>query len=43
MEYDVTPRVSVRVAPEYFLTGFGSTQQNSLGFTIGLAVRFGKQ
>lgn len=43
VEYDVTPRVSVRVAPEYFLTGFGSTQQNSLGFTIGLAVRFGKQ
>jgi hypothetical protein len=43
VEYNLTPRVSVRVAPEYFLTGFGSTQQNSLGFTTGLAIRFGKQ
>jgi hypothetical protein len=40
---NLTPRVSLRVAPEYFLSGFGSTQQNSLGFTTGIAVRFGKQ
>jgi hypothetical protein len=43
VEYNLTPRVAVRVAPEYFLTGFGSTQQNSLGFTTGIAIRFGKQ
>ena len=42
MEYNLTPRVAVRVAPEYFLSGFGSTQQNSLGFTTGIAIRFGK-
>jgi hypothetical protein len=43
VEYNVTPRIAVRVAPEYFLSGFGSTQQNSLGFTTGIAIRFGKQ
>jgi opacity protein-like surface antigen len=43
VEYNLTPRVAVRVAPEYFLSGFGSTQQNSLGFTTGIAIRFGKQ
>ncbi len=42
VEYNLTPRVSVRVAPEYFLSGFGSTAQNSLGFTIGFGFRFGK-
>jgi opacity protein-like surface antigen len=43
VEYNVTPRLAVRVAPEYFLTNFGSKQQNSLGFTTGIIVRFGKQ
>jgi hypothetical protein len=43
IEYNLTPRVGLRVAPEYFLTGFGSTEQNSLGFTTGIAIRFGKQ
>ena len=42
VEYNLTPRVAVRVAPEYFLSGFDSTQQNSLGFTTGIAIRFGK-
>jgi hypothetical protein len=42
-EYNVTPSVGLRVAPEYYLTGFGSTQQNSLGYTIGLVVRVGKR
>jgi len=35
--------VSFKLAPEYFLTGFGSTLQNSLGFTGGITYRFGKQ
>jgi hypothetical protein len=42
-EYNVTPNISLRLAPEYFLTGFGSTQQNGLGFTAGLVYRIGKQ
>lgn len=42
-EYNVSPAVGLRVAPEYLLTNFGSTTQNSLGFTAGLVVRWGKQ
>jgi len=42
-EYNISPNVAVRVAPEYFATGFGSTMQNSLGFTAGVVVRFRKQ
>jgi hypothetical protein len=43
VEYNLTPKVGLRVAPEYFLTGFGSTEQNNLGFTAGIVYRFGKQ
>ncbi len=43
VEYNLTPNVVLRVAPEYFATGFNSTMQNSLGFTGGLVYRFGKQ
>jgi len=42
-EYNVTPSVALKLAPEYLLTGFGSTTQNSLGFTAGFVYRFGKQ
>jgi hypothetical protein len=42
-EYNVAPNIGLRVAPEYYLTGFGSTQQNNLGYTIGLVIRVGKQ
>ena len=42
-EYNVSPSIAVRVAPEYFLTGFGSSMQNDLGFTAGIVYRFGKQ
>jgi hypothetical protein len=42
-ELNLTPSVSFKLAPEYFLTGFGSTLQNSLGFTGGITYRFGKQ
>lgn len=41
-EYNVTPRLALRLAPEYFFTGFGSTLQASRGFTTGFVVRFGK-
>jgi hypothetical protein len=42
-EYNLSPNIGLRVAPEYFATGFGSTQQNSLGYTAGIVYRFGKQ
>jgi hypothetical protein len=42
-EYNFAPNIGIRVAPEYYLTGFGSSQQNSLGFTAGIVYRFGKQ
>jgi hypothetical protein len=43
VEYNLTPRVALRVAPEYFFTGFGSTVQSTRGFTTGVVYRFGKQ
>jgi Ni/Co efflux regulator RcnB len=43
VEYNLTPNVGVRVAPEFAPTTYGSTVQKSLGFTIGLVYRFGKQ
>jgi hypothetical protein len=42
-EYNVAPNIGIRIAPEYYLTGFGSTIQNSLGFQAGIVYRFGKQ
>jgi hypothetical protein len=43
VEYNFSPNIGLRVAPEYVLTNFGSTMQNSLGFTGGVVVRWGKQ
>jgi hypothetical protein len=42
-EYNMSPEVGFRVAPEYLFTNFGSTAQNSLGFTAGFVARWGKQ
>jgi hypothetical protein len=42
-EYNVAPGFAIRLAPEYFLTGYGSTLQASRGATIGFVYRFGKQ
>jgi hypothetical protein len=42
-EVNVTPSLSLRLAPEYMATGFGSTLQNDLGFRYGFVYRFGKQ
>lgn len=42
-EYNISPSVALRLAPEYFFTGFGSTVQASRGFTTGVVYRFGKQ
>ena len=42
-EYNLSPSVGFRLAPEYFATDFGSTLQNTRGFTGGVVYRFGKQ
>ena len=42
-EYNVGPGLSLRLAGEYFGTGFGSTMQNGVGFTSGFVYRFGRQ
>jgi hypothetical protein len=43
VEYNFAPNIGLRLAPEYFMTGFGSTTQNGLGFTGGIVYRFKKQ
>jgi len=42
-EYNISPNLGLRLAPEYVFTGFGSTVQYSRGFTAGFIFRFGKQ
>ena len=42
-EYNVAPNLGIRLAPEYYATGFGSTIQGGPGFTGGIVYRFGKQ
>jgi hypothetical protein len=42
-EWNLTENFSLRLAPEYMATGFGSTLQNDLGFTYGFVYKFGKQ
>jgi len=42
-EYNVAPNLGIRIAPEYYATGFGSTVQGGAGFTGGIVYRFGKQ
>ena len=42
-EYNVSPSLALRLAPEYFFTGFGSEFQASRGFKGGFVYRFGKQ
>jgi hypothetical protein len=43
VEYNLAPNLGIRIAPEYYLTGFGSSLQSNLGFTAGLVYRIGKQ
>lgn len=42
-QYNISPSVSIRLTGEDLATGFGSTLQNSFGFTSGVTYRFGKQ
>ncbi|MGA3034329.1 MAG: hypothetical protein ABSD70_13660 [Terracidiphilus sp.] len=41
-ELNVSPGIALKLAPEYFFSGFG-TFQASRGFTGGIVYRFGKQ
>jgi hypothetical protein len=42
-QYNISPGVTIRLTGEDLATGFGSTLQNSIGFTGGVSYRFGKQ
>ena len=42
-EANISPTLSLRLAGDYYATGFNSTVQNSFGFTYGFVYRFGKQ
>ncbi|HTB98673.1 MAG TPA: hypothetical protein VK716_16795 [Terracidiphilus sp.] len=42
-ETNVSPNLSLRLAGDYYGTGFGGQLQNSFGFTYGFVYRFGKQ
>jgi hypothetical protein len=42
-EYNLSPSISFKLAPEYFFTGYGSSFQADRGFTAGITYRFGKQ
>ena len=42
-ELNISPGLALKLAPEYFFTGFGSTAQASRGFTGGFVYRFGRQ
>ena len=43
LEYNISPALGFRLAPEYLMTRFGSTIENNRGFTTGVVVRWGKQ
>lgn len=42
-EANVSPNLSLRLAGEDLVTGFGSSAHNSVGFQYGFVYRFGKQ
>lgn len=42
-EVNISPSVALRLAPEYYFSGFGSKMNASRGFTGGLIYRWGKQ
>ena len=42
-EANLSPNLSLRLAGDYYATGFGSSMQNSLGFNWGFVYRFGKR
>jgi hypothetical protein len=42
-EYNIAPNLGIRLAPEYYASGFGSGVHANPGFTGGIVYRFGKQ
>lgn len=43
VEYNVSPTLGLRCAPEYYLSTFDTSIQNGLGFTGAIVYRWGKQ
>jgi opacity protein-like surface antigen len=43
VEYNVSPNLALRLAPEFTSTGFGSKTQATPGFSAGFVYRFGKK
>ncbi len=41
-EYNISPGLALRLAPEYFFTGYGGTVQASRGFSGAVIYRFGR-
>ncbi|HEU5350934.1 MAG TPA: hypothetical protein VFU55_05015 [Terracidiphilus sp.] len=41
-EANISPTTSLRLGGDYYGTGFGSTLENSFGYSIGVVYRFGK-
>jgi hypothetical protein len=42
-EYNMTPNMAIRLASDYYVTGFGSSVQGDFGFNTGIVYRFGKK
>ncbi|HEX4031849.1 MAG TPA: hypothetical protein VHX20_15895 [Terracidiphilus sp.] len=42
-QYNISPTVTIRLTGEDLATGFGSSLQNSFGFTSGVTYRFGRR
>lgn len=42
VDFNLSPKLSFRITPEYVLTTFGSTTQNNRGVSAGIVYRFGK-
>ena len=42
-EANLSPNLSLRLAGDYYATGFGSSMQNAVGFNWGFVYRFGKR
>lgn len=42
IDFNLSPSLSVRITPEYFMTTLGSTTQNNRGASAGIVYRFGK-
>lgn len=42
IDFNLSPKLAVRIAPDYLFTNFGSTTQHNRGVTANIVYRFGK-